>query len=352
MTVDIHTHFIPPEFLIDAREGRALDQISLRRQDETDWLVHPQGYRYPLAPAFWDVEAKLRHMDRLGINVSVLSLTPTLFFYWIEGDAAEDFCRLANDSVARLAAHSDGRLYGMAVVPMQRPEAAVAELRRAVTELHLRGVMIGTTIGDVPLDDERFTPFFTAAEELGTPVMLHPYYVGLGAPKPGEGGPRPRLGDFYMVNLTGNPMETCFAATRLILSGFFDRHPALEIVLVHAGGLLPYQVGRLDHGFRVRPETSARIAMPPSTYLRRFSYDTITHASLPLKFLIDLAGFDRVMLGTDIPFDMADERFATYLEEVDLEAPILEAVTGGNAVSLYRLDEEIRRPGPFGPGTA
>jgi aminocarboxymuconate-semialdehyde decarboxylase len=158
-----------------------------------------------------------------------------------------------------------------------------------------------------------------------------------------------QLNDFYMVNLTGNPLETCLAATRLILSGFFDRHPALDVVLVHAGGLMPYQVGRLDHGFRVRPETSARIAMPPSTYLRRFCYDTITHASLPLRFLIDLAGFDRVMLGTDIPFDMADERFATYLEEVDLDAQILDAITGGNAVSLYGLDDQ-RRPGALGPG--
>lgn len=331
MTVDIHTHFIPPEFLVDAREGRALDKIALSRHDGTDWLVHPQGYRYPLVPEFWDVEAKLRHMDRLGINVSVLSLTPTLFFYWIDGGAAEDFCRRANDSVARLAAHSDGRLYGMAVVPMQSPEAAVAELRRAVNDLHLRGVMIGTTIGDVPLDDERFTPFFNTAAELGAPVMLHPYYVG----------PRPQLGDFYMVNLTGNPMETCLAATRLMLSGFFDRHPYLEVVLVHAGGLMPYQVGRLDHGFRVRAEASANIATPPSTYVRRFCYDTITHASLPLRFLIDLAGFDRVMLGTDIPFDMADERFATYLEEVDLDQQIVDAITGGNAVSLYGLDRAV-----------
>ena len=342
MTVDIHTHFIPPEFLVEAREGRALDQIALRRQDGVDWLVHPQGYRYPVTPEFWDVEAKLRHMDRLGINVSVLSLTPTLFFYWIGGDAGEDFCHRANDSVARLAAHSDGRLYGMAVVPMQNPDAAATELRRAITDLHLRGVMIGTTIGDVPLDDERYTPFFKAAEELGAPVMLHPYYVG----------PRPQLGDFYMTNLTGNPMETCVAATRLMLSGFLDRHPSLEIVLVHAGGFMPYQVGRLDHGFRVRSETSAHLKAPPSTYLRRFSFDTITHATIPLKFLLDLAGFDRVMLGTDIPFDMADERFATYLEDVDLEAPILEAVTGGNAVSLYGLHHATRRPGPLGPGGA
>ena len=328
MTVDIHTHFIPPEFLDAARKGTALDRVALTQQDGADWLIHPQGYRYPVNPEFWDLEAKLRHMDTLGIDVSVMSLTPTLFFYWVDGAPAEDFCRLANDSLARLARQSNGRLFGMAVVPMQRPEAAVVELRRAVNDLGLRGVMIGTTIGDTPLDDPRFAPFFRAAEELGAPVMLHPYYVGL----------RPQLGDYYMVNLTGNPMETCFAATRLILSGFFDRHPALKVVLVHAGGFMPYQIGRLDHGFRVRKEANAHLNTPPSSYLRRFWYDTITHATTPLTFLIKLAGADRVMLGTDIPFDMADERFATYLHEAGLDASALKAITGGNASALYGLD--------------
>lgn len=188
-------------------------------------------------------------MDALGIQTSVLSLTPTLFFYWLDAAAAGDFCRQANDALARLVARSD-RLHGVAVVPLQDPEAAAAELRRAVTDLGLRGVEIGTTMEHIPVDDRRFDPFFAAAAELGVPVMLHPYYVGT----------RPHLADFYMTNLTGNPMETCIAATSLILSGFFDRHPTLKLVLVHAGGFMPYQIGRLDHGFNVRAETRAVIA--------------------------------------------------------------------------------------------
>jgi aminocarboxymuconate-semialdehyde decarboxylase len=329
MTIDTHTHFIPPEFLDDAGRGRALDGITLERRGATDWLAHPQGYRYPVSPEFSDLEAKLRHMDAAGIDVSVLSLTPTLFFYWLEAAVAADFCRGANDSLARFVAQSGGRLHGMAVVPLQDPEAAAAELRRAVLMLGLRGALIGTTVGDVPLDDERFAPFFTAAEELGVPVMLHPYYVGL----------RPQFVDYYMVNLIGNPLETCLAATRLILSGFLDRYPMLAVMLVHAGGLMPYQIGRLDHGFRVRAETSARISSAPSTYLRRFWYDTITHASTPLKFLIDLVGADRVVVGTDIPFDMADVRFADRLAALDLGPQALEAITIINAAQLFGLDQ-------------
>ena len=323
---DIHTHFIPPEFVADARAGRALDRIQLQRRDGVEWLVHPQGYGYPLSPEFFDLEDKHREMDRLGIASALLSLTPTLFFYWLDAAAAGDFCRRANESLAGFVAASD-HLEGVAVVPLQDPAAATAELRRAVRDLGLRGVEIGTTMETVPLDDRRFSPFFAAAEELDVPVLLHPYYVGT----------RPNLADFYMTNLTGNPLETCIAASRLILSGFLDRHPRLKVVLVHAGGFMPYQIGRLDHGFRMRSESNAAISAPPSTYLRRFWYDTITHAATPLKFLIELVGADRVMFGTDLPFDMADVRFTSYFTEAKLEHATLNAIARANAEALFRL---------------
>ena len=330
--IDVHTHFIPPEFVADARAGRALDRIALRQGAGQEWLVHPQGYGYPLSPEFFDLQAKHREMDRLGIDAAVLSLTPTLFFYWLDAAAAGDFCRQANDSLAKFVAGSD-RLEGVAVVPLQDPEAAAAELRRAVRDLGLRGAEIGTTMEQVPLDDPRFDPFFAAAAELDVPVILHPYYVGT----------RPTLTDFYMTNLTGNPLETCIAASRLILSGSLDRHPRLKVVLVHAGGFMPFQIGRLDHGFRVRSETRAAIAAPPSSYLRRFWYDTITHAATPLKFLIDLVGADRVVFGTDLPFDMADVRFKEYFGDAKLDADTLDAITNRNASALFADRKGPRR---------
>jgi aminocarboxymuconate-semialdehyde decarboxylase len=324
---DIHTHFIPPEFVADARAGRAPDGIQLQRRDGGEWLVHRQGYGYPLSPEFFDLDAKHREMDRLGIGAALLSLTPTLFFYWLDAAAAGDFCRQANESLARFTSPSD-RLEGVAVVPLQDPEAATAELQRAVRDLGLRGAEIGTTVEQTPLDDPRFAPFFSMAEALDVPIVLHPYYVGV----------RPSLTDFYMTNLTGNPLETCIAASRMILSGFLDRHPRLKVILVHAGGFMPFQIGRLDHGFRVRPESRSAITAPPSTYLRRFWYDTITHAAMPLKFLVDLAGPDRVLLGTDLPFDMADVRFKTYFADAGLEPAALDAITRTNARSLFKLE--------------
>ncbi|MGE5264635.1 MAG: amidohydrolase family protein [Acidobacteriota bacterium] len=327
MKIDIHTHFIPTQLIADARRGRALNNIRLESRGEAEWVIHPQGYRYPLSPEFYDLEAKLRQMDRLGLDTSILSISPTLFFYWADAVSTCEFCQMANESVAEMVARSGGRLRGMATVPLQDPGASVIELRRAVTRLGLRGVEIGTVMESVPLDDPRFDPFFAEAEELDVPVMLHPYYVGT----------KPQLGDFYMTNLIGNPLDTAIAASRLILSGALDRHPKLKVVLVHAGGFMPYQVGRLDHGYDVRSETHSVIQKPPSTYLSRFYFDTITHADLPLKFLIDLVGKDHVMIGTDLPFDMADTQFTQRLAFANLDNGAAEAIASQNAVRIFGL---------------
>ncbi len=166
------------------------------------------------------------------------------------------------------------------------------------------------------------------------PLVLHPFYVD---------ARRDQFAPYYMTNLVGYMVETCVAAARLILSGCLDRHPDLTVVLVHAGGFFPYQIGRLDHGFRVRAATSANIESPPSSYLRRFCFDTITHASGPLKFLIELVGPDHVLLGTDIPFDMADVHFSDYLSMLDLDVQTTEAIYRGNAIRIFKLDFDSKK---------
>lgn len=328
MRIDIHTHFIPRYFIDEIRRGRAIGNVTIQQQNGEEWVSHPEGYRYPLAAEFWDMDTKLQHMDRLSIDISVLTISPTMLFYWLEAGPTQEFCQRTNEAMAEFVSESGGRLYGMATVPLQNPEAAAIELRRAVVELGLRGVLIGTTMENVPLDDRQFDPFWATAAELDVPVMLHPYYVGT----------KRQFADYYMTNLIGNPLETCLAASRLILSGCLDRHPNLTVVLVHAGGFMPYQIGRLDHGFRVRSETSAVIDSPPSSYLRRFYFDTITHTSVPLKFLVELVGADRVVLGTDIPFDMADLRFAQYIADAKLAEQTVQMICSENTKRLLRLD--------------
>ncbi len=326
LTVDVHTHVVPAQVLADARRGSGFDGLTVDHQGGQDWLVHRQGFRYPVPAAYFDVAARLQSMDERGISHALISIAPTLFMYWAPSAETVEFCRAANDVIAAMAAGSGGRLIALATLPMQAPAAAVAELTRAVTSLGMRGAEIGPDVGDTPLDDPAVRPVLAAAAGLGVPLILHPYYVGQ----------RPGLADFYLTNLVGNPLATTVGAARLIFSGLLDELPALRLVLMHGGGYLPYQIGRLDHGHRVRPESRGCLR-PPSQYLRRFWYDSVTHAPAALAFLVSMAGPDRVLFGTDFPFDMAAGPVREQAAGAGLSEADLADIAGRNASRLFGL---------------
>jgi aminocarboxymuconate-semialdehyde decarboxylase len=270
-------------------------------------------------------------MDARGIDISLMSLAPTLFHYWVDTTEGTALARMANDALAAMVEASQGRLAGLAALPMQDPPGAARELRRAVEELGFLGAHIGTTVESQPLDDPKFDPLWEAASTLGVPMVLHPYYVSL----------RPGYEDFYLTNLFANPLETALAASRLIFSGTLDRFPDLDFVLVHAGGFLPYQIGRLDHGWNVRPEPRVKLERPPGETLRRFYFDTITHHDAALSWLVELVGEDRVLLGTDLSFDMADENPVARVERSVSSPKARELVAGRNAMSLFNMHQLV-----------
>jgi len=335
LTVDVHTHFAPASVLAAARRGRGFDGMTAERSGGQDWLVHRQGFRWPVPPVFYDLPARLAAMDQRGIGHAVLSVAPQLFMYWADATEAAAFCREVNDELAGFAAGSGGRITAVATLPMQDPAAAVAELRRAVAGLGMRGAEIGPEVAGTPLDDPGPRAVLAAAADLGVPLIVHPYYVGAG----------PGLADFYLTNLIGNPLATTVGAARLIFSGALDELPALRLVLTHGGGYLPYQIGRLDHGYRVRPE-SRGCAQAPSAYLPRFWFDTVTHAPGPLRFLTELVGADHVAYGTDYPFDMAAGPLADQLAGTGLAPADAELIAGRNAAALFKF------PAPIPPGPA
>ena len=324
LTVDVHTHFAPASVLAAARRGQGFDGMTAERSGGHEWLVHRQGFRWPVPPVFYHLPARLAGMDERGIGHAVLSVAPQLFMYWADATEAAGFASEVNDELAAFAAGSGGRITAVATLPMQDPAAAVAELRRAVTGLGMRGAEIGPDVAGTPLDDPGPRAVLAAAADLGVPLILHPYYVGA----------RPGLADFYLTNLIGNPLATTIGAARLIFSGAMDELAALRLVLTHGGGYLPYQIGRLDHGHRVRPE-SGGCALAPSAYLNRFWFDTVTHAPGPLRFLTGLAGADRVLYGTDYPFDMAAGPLADQLAGTGLAPADTELIAGHNAAALF-----------------
>jgi aminocarboxymuconate-semialdehyde decarboxylase len=311
--VDVHTHFIPPSVAAGGVLGVAL---------EDGWLAHPEGFRYPLHDEFHDAQAKLAGMDRAGIDVSVLSISPTLFFYEADADRTVPFARKANDALAEMVSGSD-RLLGFTHLPLQEPQEAAAELERCITELGFRGAHIGTSYAGRPLDGGELDPVWAVADSHGLPLVLHPYYVG----------PKPGLEDFYFTNTLGNLIDTTVAAARLLHSDVLERHPAVPVVLVHAGGFIPFQIGRLDHAHAVREEPRRFIEDPPSSRLDRLWMDTITHSDEALAFLHSRLGPARMVLGTDVPFDMGDPDPLVRLRRSGVD----EQVLGRTAADLIRL---------------
>lgn len=327
--IDAHTHFMPAS-LAEEASRRPEWGIEISRRDGERWVTHEQGFSYPLDETFFGGEPKLADMDARGLDISLMSISPTLFFYWIGAADGMSFARYANDALAETVRRSDGRLAGVATLPMQDPEAAAEELRRAVEELSLRGAHIGTSVEGEYLDESRFAPVLEAADALGVPLIVHPYYVG----------PRPGLEQFYLTNIFGNPLDTALCASRLIFSGTFETFPNLKVMLVHAGGFLPYQVGRLDHGWEVRPEPKVQLDRRPSEYLDRFSYDTISHHDSALAWLVQLVGDERVVLGTDLPYDMGDPDPVGRVARLALAPESSERVAGANAARLFGIEAD------------
>jgi aminocarboxymuconate-semialdehyde decarboxylase len=276
-----------------------------------------------------DIKTILHEQDKAGVDMVVLTPWSSLFRYEANLEDSLQANRVQNDALAGLAADHGSRVAALGTVPLQDSNTAVAELKRAMHELGLLGVEIGTNINGVYLGDPQFRPFWAAAEELGAVIFIHPV--------PGLGGPTNK--EYYLWNAYANPAETALTAAHMILSGLLAEHPQLKICLAHGGGHLPYQIGRLDRAYQVRPETRRRISAPPSTYLKKLYFDTVTHSAAALAYLIDLVGVEQVLMGSDYPFDMGYERPAELVQQLPgLSEAGKQAILGGNAQRLLGLE--------------
>jgi aminocarboxymuconate-semialdehyde decarboxylase len=287
MKIDVHNHVIPERVLDLLRREPAYGT----RIEEGRFLRG--GASFPIAASFRDPQAKLAELEAKGLDAAVVSAAPPLFFYDVGAEAGEALCRAANEGLRDFAAARPDRYRWMAHVPLAAPARAPEVLTDAVAA-GAAGVEVGTCIAGRRLDDDDFEPFWAAAERLGVPVMLHPAYN-----EPNRG-----LDAFYLQNVIGNLLETTIAAERLICAGVLDRHPRLRVVLVHGGGYYPYQAGRLRHAAAVRTELEPA-PRDPWAYRGQLLVDTITHDVESLRFLLSRMGAENVVMGTDLPFDMA-----------------------------------------------
>ena len=321
MKIDVHNHVIP-----DPAVDLLKRDPAYRTTVEGDRVSGGNHVPFTLVPSFRDPEAKLAELEAKGLEGAVVSAAPTLFFYEVEPGASEAMSQATNAGLADFCARHPERYRWMAHLPMAAPERAAALLEEAVRSGAV-GVEVGTSIAGRRLDEAAFEPFWAAAERLAAPVLIHPAY----------NQPHPGLDPFYLQNVIGNQLETTLTIERLICAGVLDRHPGLRVVLVHAGGYFPYQAGRLRHARTVRPELGSAPA-DPWAYAGQVVVDTITHDRQALAYLVSRMGAENVVMGTDLPFDMATpEPMAALLEAVDEGAARL--VAEETPARLYRFED-------------
>lgn len=297
--LDMHAHHVgqPVVDRINAEGARHGIRVVKSDDGATRLEVGGRLTGMPLLPTLIDDGARLKWMDEAGIDVQLLSGWMDLAGYHLGAEAGSWFARVQNEALAELVARRPDRYAAAAMVPLQAAELAAAELRHAVKELGHRAVQIGARIEEEGLDTPALDPFWKAAEELNVPVIVHP--ADLAVP--------PRLRRLFLHILVGNPSETTFAAAALLLGGVFDRFPQLRVLLVHGGGCVPYQFGRIDRG-RVAAPPVARGPVRKSLdqYAGNLYYDTVLHDDEALNYLIRRVGANHVALGSDYPFPLRD----------------------------------------------
>ncbi len=330
LKVDIHCHYLNRDAaakLAHLNPSQYEPSVKFASQLTREVNVKQMQDR---APKLSTIEVRIADMDRMGIDIQAVCPAPQQTYYWTEPGLGLEVSRMINDRLAQIVATWPDRFVALGTVPLQNVGLAVAELERCVKQLRLRGVEINPNVAGRELTDPSLNldRFFAKARELDIVIFMHP--IGF---TQGE-----RLMDHYLNNLIGNPLDTTVGTSHLIFGGVMERHPGLKIVLPHAGGFLGHYWARMDHGWRARPDCRTIIKKAPTSYLKKFYFDTITFDPEMLRNLIDKFGAAQVLLGTDYPFDMGEEDPVGLINSVPrLPSAEKERIMGGNAVRLLKI---------------
>jgi aminocarboxymuconate-semialdehyde decarboxylase len=328
LTVDIHSHVQVPEAAAYAKPHLTPDPRSSIYTEETRILTRKQDE--DRTPNLIDLAMRMRDFDAMGVDAQVISPAPAQCYYSVSAEVGIKAARMVNDGIADIAAKAPRRIpAAMGSVPMQAGgEAAAEELDYAVKTLGFKGVEVLAHVGDLELSDPTFEPFWAKAEALGAVVFIHP--ASFTEPR--------RFSRFYFSNVIGNPLDTTMALHHLIFDGVLERYPDLKIIASHGGGYLPAYSGRIDHAWGARSDAHGSLPKPPSFYLKKIYLDTIVFTPDQLEALVKLFGVEKVLLGTDYPYDMGEYDPIGHIASVaSFTAADRAAIAGGNAKALFGL---------------
>jgi aminocarboxymuconate-semialdehyde decarboxylase len=328
--VDMHCHYLNP--VVNAKTAH----LNAAQYDPTviyaNALTNETNKKQMAtrAPKLTGVKERLVDMDRMGVDIQAVCPAPYHFFYFTEPGYGAELAREVNEGIAQVAADTPDRFVGMGTVPLQDSQLAIKELNYCVKKLGMRGIEICTNVNGKNLTDPslKLDKFFARCEELGVVIFMHP----LGYTQ------ADRLTNHYFNNVIGNPLDSTVAVSHLIFDGVLQRYPKLKFVVAHGGGFIAHYWARMDHAWRARPDCRTIIKNPPSSYLEKFYFDSITFDPEMLKRLIEKFGADHVVLGTDYPYDMGEEDPLGLIKQVKrLPKAARDLIQGGNAARLLDI---------------
>jgi aminocarboxymuconate-semialdehyde decarboxylase len=327
MTIDVHSHVAVPEAAKFVKPHLDLATISLVKFATQDTRTLNQKQDADRVSRMTQHEERLADMDEMGIDLQVVKPPPPQCYYTLPVDIADQAARMVNDGLAEYVARRADRFIAFGTVPLQDGAAAAVELERCVKQLGFKGVQILSNVNGHELSESCFGPFWAKAEQLGVLVVIHPNGFT----------EADRLRRFYFNNVIGNPLDTSIALHYLIFDGVLERHPNLKILAVHGGGYLGAYSGRIDHAWGARSDCRSALPNPPTFYLRKVYFDSIVFTPHQLKYLLEVFGADRILMGTDYPFDMAESDPIAHLASAELDASSVAAIAGSNARQLLKL---------------
>jgi len=309
LKIDTHAHILPRDWPnLAAKYGDDRFPVMTHTDGRHRIYKDSKFFREVWDSAF-DPQTRIDDYARFGVDVQVISTVPVLFSYWAPGHQALELHRHLNDHMAGMCRDYPRHYAGIGTVPLQAPKLAVRELERCIDELGLQGVQIGSHCGDWNLDAPELFPFFEAAADLGAAVLVHPWDM-MGADS---------MPKYWMPWLVGMPAEQTRAACCLAFGGVLERLPKLRVMLAHGGGSFPSTIGRIEHGFKMRPDLVATDnPRNPREYLKRFYFDSCVHDDQALRYLLDVTGVEQVMLGTDYPFPLGEQEPGSGIEALGL----------------------------------
>jgi len=327
LKVDVHTHILPERWP-DLRERYGYGgfvRLEHHAPGCARMMVDDALFR-EIGDNTWSPGRRIEDCDRDGVRVQVLSTVPVMFAYWAKPRDALDLSRLLNDHIASVVAAHPARFVGLGTVPLQDPDLAIGELERCVRGLGLAGVEIGTHVNDWNLDRPELFPVFRRAEELGASVFVHPWDM-MG---------KERMPKYWLPWLVGMPAEVSLAICSVLFGGVLERLPRLKLCFAHGGGAFPWTIGRIEHGFRARPDLCAvDNDVNPREYLGKFFVDSLVLDPDALRYLIRLVGAERVALGSDYPFPLGEQEPGSMIESMgDLSAETRDLLLSGSALEF------------------